>query len=72
LAKPIKEILIDAKIYEFKGFCVRMSSPFMMKCKEILGGAAINGEIKYENLNANVPRKEQSAKRAKNDLASKA
>jgi PQQ enzyme repeat domain protein len=27
-----------------------------------LGGAAINGEVKYENLNANVPRKEQSTR----------
>ena len=39
-----------------------MSSPFIMECKEILGGAAINGEVKYENLNANVPREEQSAR----------
>ena len=41
---------------------MQMSSPFIMECKEILGGAAINGEVKYENLNTNVPREEQSAR----------
>lgn len=60
--EPIKEIYNDAKTYEFEGFCIQMSSPFIMKCKEILGGAAINGEVKYENLNTNVPREEQSAR----------
>ena len=58
--EPVKQIYNDAKTYEFKRFCVRISSPFIMECKEILGGAAINGEVKYENLNANVLRKEQS------------
>ena len=43
-------------------FCVRMSSAFIMECKEILGGVAINSEVKYENLNTNVPREEQSAR----------
>ena len=57
--EPIKEIYNDAKTYEFDGFCVRMSSPFMMECKEILGGAAFNCEAKDENLNANLPPKEQ-------------
>ena len=28
--EPTKEIYNDAKTYEFEGFCVCMSSPFMM------------------------------------------
>ena len=60
--EPIKEIYNDAKTYEFDGFCVRMSSPFMMECKEILGGAAFNCEAKDKNLNANLPPKEQGAR----------
>ena len=28
--EPVKEIYNDAKTYEFEGFCVCMSSPFMM------------------------------------------
>lgn len=60
--EPVKEIYNDAKTYEFDGFCVRMSSPFMMECKEILGGAAFNCEAKDENSNANLPPKEQGTK----------
>ena len=60
--EPIKEIYNDAKTYEFDGFCVRMSSPFMMECKEILGGAEFKSEAKDENLNADLPPKEQGAR----------
>lgn len=28
--EPVKEIYNDAKTYEFDGFCVRISSPFIM------------------------------------------
>ena len=60
--EPVKEIYNDAKTYEFDGFCVRMSSPFMMECKEILGGAELKSEAKDENLNVNLPPKEQGAR----------
>ena len=60
--EPIKEIYNDAKTYEFDGFCVRMSSPFMMECKEILDSAEFKSEAKDENLNANLPPKEQGAR----------
>ena len=60
--EPVKEIYNDAKTYEFDGFCVRMSSPFMMECKEILGGAEFKSEAKDENLNVSVPPKEQGAR----------
>ena len=60
--EPVKEIYNDAKTYEFDGFCVRMSSPFMMECKEILGGTEFKSAAKDENLNASVPRKEQGAR----------
>ena len=60
--EPIKEIYNDAITYEFDGFCVRMSSPFMMECKEILGGAELKSEAKDENLNVSVARKEQGAR----------
>ncbi|MGF7479351.1 PQQ-binding-like beta-propeller repeat protein [Campylobacter concisus] len=61
-SEPVKEIYNDAKTYKFDGFCVRMSSPFMMECKEILGGAEPKSEAKDENLNANLPPKEQGAR----------
>ena len=60
--EPIKEIYNDAKTYEFDGFCVRMSSPFMMECKEILGGTEFKSAAKDENLNASVALKEQGVR----------
>ena len=30
---PVKQICNDARTYEFEGFAVRMSSPFMMECR---------------------------------------
>ena len=60
--EPVKEIYNDAKTYEFDGFCVRMSSPFMMECKEILGGAELKSEAKDENLNVSVAPKEQGTR----------
>ena len=60
--EPVKEIYNDAKTYEFDGFCVRMSSPFMMECKEILDSAEFKSEVKDENLNVNLPPKEQGTR----------
>ena len=42
---PIKQIYNDAQTYEFDGFCVRMSSPFMMECRASQGGPNLNGAI---------------------------
>ncbi len=44
---PVKQIYNDARTYEFEGFAVRMSSPFMMECiasqdESNLSGAAID------------------------------
>lgn len=46
---PVKQIYNDARIYEFDGFCVRMSSPFMMECRASQGGLNLNGAAD-ENL----------------------
>ncbi len=40
---PVKQIYNDARTYEFEGFCVRMSSPFMMECRASQGGSNLNG-----------------------------
>ena len=40
---PVKQIYNDARTYEFDGFCVRMSSPFMMECRASQGGSNLNG-----------------------------
>lgn len=40
---PVKQIYNDARTYEFDGFCVRMSSPFMMECIASQGGSNLNG-----------------------------
>lgn len=40
---PVKQIYNDARTYEFDGFCVRMSSPFMMECRASQGGPNLNG-----------------------------
>ena len=47
---PVKQIYNDARTYEFDGFCVRMSSPFMMECRASQGGSNLNGTA-GENLN---------------------
>ena len=39
---PVKQIYNDARTYEFEGFCVRMSSPFMMECIASQGGSNLN------------------------------
>lgn len=36
---PVKQIYNDARTYEFDGFAVRMSSPFMMECRASQGGS---------------------------------
>lgn len=40
---PVKQIYNDARTYEFDGFCVWMSSPFMMECIASQGGSNLNG-----------------------------
>ena len=40
---PVKQIHNDARTYEFNGFAVRMSSPFMMECRASQGGSNLNG-----------------------------
>lgn len=40
---PVKQIYNDARTYEFDGFCVRMSSPFMMECRASQGGSNLCG-----------------------------
>ena len=47
---PAKQIYNDARTYEFDGFAVRMSSPFMMECRASQGGSNLNGTA-GENLN---------------------
>nr|WP_315055451.1 PQQ-binding-like beta-propeller repeat protein [uncultured Campylobacter sp.] len=39
---PVKQIYNDARTYEFDGFAVRMSSPFMMECRASQGGSSLN------------------------------
>lgn len=46
---PVKQIYNDARTYEFEGFCVRMSSPFMMECRASQDGSNLNGTA-GENL----------------------
>ena len=40
---PVKQIYNDARTYEFEGFCVRMSSPFMMECIASQDGSNLSG-----------------------------
>ena len=40
---PVKQIYNDVRTYEFDGFCVRMSSPFVMECRASQGGSNLNG-----------------------------
>ncbi|WP_298954275.1 PQQ-binding-like beta-propeller repeat protein [uncultured Campylobacter sp.] len=40
---PVKQIYNDARTYEFEGFAVRMSSPFMMECIASQDGSNLNG-----------------------------
>ena len=59
---PVKQIYNDARTYEFDGFAVRMSSPFMMECiasqdgsnlsgaAAVLGGTPNSGNSAGENL----------------------
>ncbi|WP_297943603.1 PQQ-binding-like beta-propeller repeat protein [uncultured Campylobacter sp.] len=46
---PVKQVYNDAQTYEFDGFAVRMSSPFMMECRASQGGSNLNGAA-GENL----------------------
>ena len=40
---PVKQIYNDARTYEFEGFAVRMSSPFMMECIASQDGSNLSG-----------------------------
>lgn len=40
---PVKQIYNDARTYEFEGFAVRMSSPFMMECRASQDGSNLSG-----------------------------
>lgn len=40
---PVKQIDNDARTYEFEGFAVRMSSPFMMECRASQDESNLNG-----------------------------
>lgn len=40
---PVKQIYNDARTYEFEGFAVRMSSPFMMECRASQDGSNLCG-----------------------------
>ena len=40
---PVKQIYNDARTYEFEGFAVRMSSPFMMECTASQDGSNLSG-----------------------------
>ena len=42
---PVRQIYNDVRTYEFDGFAVRMSSPFMMECRASQGGSNLNGAI---------------------------
>lgn len=54
---PVKQIYNDARTYEFEGFAVRMSSPFMMECiasqdgSNLCGAAAVCKESKNDPYN---------------------
>ena len=66
---PVKQIYNDARTYEFEGFAVRMSSPFMMECRASQGGSNLNGAA-GENLNNSSENSGAAAicKESKSDL----
>ena len=57
---PVKQIYNDVRTYEFDGFCVRMSSPFMMECRASQGGSNLNGAAAVCKASKSDPRNETS------------
>ena len=57
---PVKQIYNDARTYEFDGFAVRMSSPFMMECRASQGGSNLNGAATVCKASKSDPRNETS------------
>lgn len=57
---PVKQIYNDARTYEFEGFCVRMSSPFMMECIASQDGSNLNGTAVVCKASKIDPRNETS------------
>lgn len=57
---PVKQIYNDARTYEFEGFAVRMSSPFMMECTASQGGSNLSGAAAVCKVSKSDPRNETS------------
>ena len=57
---PVKQIYNDAQTYEFEGFAVRMSSPFMMECRASQGGSNLSGAATVCKASKSDPRDETS------------
>lgn len=57
---PVKQIYNDARTYEFEGFCVRMSSPFMMECIASQDGSNLSGAAVVCKASKSDPRNETS------------
>ena len=57
---PVKQIYNDARTYEFEGFCVRMSSPFMMECRASQGGSNLFGAAAVCKASKSDPHDETS------------
>ena len=57
---PVKQIYNDARTYEFDGFCVRMSSPFMMECIASQDGSNLSGAAAVCKESKNDPYNETS------------
>ena len=57
---PVKQIYNDARTYEFDGFCVWMSSPFMMECIASQDGSNLCGAATVCKASKSDPRNETS------------
>ena len=57
---PVKQIYNDARTYEFEGFAVRMSSPFMMECIASQDGSNLSGATAVCKASKSDPRNETS------------
>ena len=57
---PVKQIYNDARTYEFEGFAVRMSSPFMMECIASQDGSNLSGAAADCKASKSDPRDETS------------
>lgn len=57
---PVKQIYNDARTYEFEGFAVRMSSPFMMECIASQDGSNLSSAAAVCKASKSDPRNETS------------